>query len=237
MTLRLTEINTKKFIGTVLECEGNGDGNNTMDENNTMARMPKHRELDLYDYIDVLTGKEQVKTNDGDIVGRHLEEVLAAKLNATLDKFEEPDLPELGVNLKSGGLNAKQNTIGSITDKRFKNMNDTARHEWLKSHTEKWHYTPRSDEIGMTGGSYNINMEEGTHGGLLLQTQFEEICNKIDNFVLSHNDKNWPRCLSDDKGMWAEYDRTSNSWKFRMSKKNRIKLELRDNMFDNMFEL
>ena len=26
MTLRLTEINTKKFIGTVLECEGNGDG-------------------------------------------------------------------------------------------------------------------------------------------------------------------------------------------------------------------
>ena len=89
-----------------------------------MARMPTNKELDLYDYIDVLTGKEQVETNDSDIVGRHLEEVLADKLDATLDKFEEPDLPELGVNIKSGGLKAAQNTIGSISYKKFKNMND-----------------------------------------------------------------------------------------------------------------
>lgn len=202
-----------------------------------MARMPTHKELDLYNYTDVLTGKQQVETNDSDIVGRHLEEVLADKLDAKLDKFEEPDLPELGVNIKSGGLKTPQNTIGSISAEKFKTMNDTSRYEWFKSHTEHWHYIPRCDEIGLTGGSYNIDMSEGTHGGLLLQQQFEEISNKIDNFILAQDDKNWPTCKSDDKGMWAEYSRESNSWKFRISKRNRRKIESRDNMFDNMFDL
>lgn len=202
-----------------------------------MARMPKNKELDLYDYVDVMTGKHNVKTNDGDVVGRHLEIVLADQLGAKLDKFEEPDLPELGVNIKSGGLKVAQNTMASISADKFRNMSDDARYEWLKLHTEHWHYIPRCDEIGMTGGSYNINAAEGTHGGDLLKKQFVEICNKIDNFVLSHDDRNWPSCKSDDKGMWAEYNRETHSWKFRQSKKNRRKIESRDNTFDKLFKL
>ena len=202
-----------------------------------MARMPKHRELDLFDYRGVMTGEIRVETNDPDNVGRHLEQVVADQCDAELDLFEEPDLPELGVNIKSGGLRTAQNTIGSISAQRFDAMSTEQRYQWFKDHSERWHYIPRCDELGLTGGSYNINASEGTHAGELLKSQFEDVCNKIDYFVLTSTDINWPRCVSDDKGLWAEYDRKNNLWKFRQSRVNRRRVELRDNMFDNVFEL
>ena len=42
-----------------------------------MARKPNHKELDLYDYSGVVSGKIKVQTNAQDKVGRYIEQVIA----------------------------------------------------------------------------------------------------------------------------------------------------------------
>lgn len=203
-----------------------------------MARKPKHKELDLYDYSGVITGSIKVETNTEDKIGRHLEEVIADQCDAKLDLFDEPDLPEVGVGIKTGNINVAQNTLGTMTHHRFSNMDYDSRYEWFKRHTEQWHYVNRNDELGLTGGSYNINAKEGSHGGNLYKQQFDEICEKIDKISkvdLDMDPRNWPRVTSEDKGMWAEYNKDTGSWRFRISKKNRRTIEKRDNTFDNIF--
>ena len=119
-------------------------------------------------------------------------------------------------------------------------MNGDQRYEWFKNHTERWHYVNRNDELGLTGGSYNIDASEGSHGGNLYKQQFDQICRKIDiipKVDLDTDPRNWPRVTSDDKGMWAEYNKDSASWRFSVSKKNRRTIEKRDNTFDKHFVL
>ena len=205
-----------------------------------MARKPKHKELDLYDYSGVITGSIKIETNNEDKIGRHLEEVIANQCDAKLDLFDEPDLPEVGVGIKTGNYNVKQTTVGTISHNRFSGMSEDQRYEWFKKHTEHWHYVDRYDELGLTGGSYNINAAEGSHGGELYKEQFEQICRKIDNTSkvdLDTDPRNWPRLTSEDKGMWGEYNKNTGSWKFRISKKNRRTIEKRDNTFDKHFAM
>ena len=90
-------------------------------------------------------------------------------------------MPEVGVNIKSGGQKVAQNTIGTIVYRKFADMTCEERYDWFKKHTESWHYVPREDELGLTGGSYNINASEGTYAGELYKEQFEEISERIDN--------------------------------------------------------
>jgi len=205
-----------------------------------MARKPKHKELDLYDYSGVITGSIKIETNNEDKIGRHLEEVIANQCDAKLDLFDEPDLPEVGVGIKTGNYNVKQTTVGTISHNRFSDMSEDQRYEWFKKHTEHWHYVDRYDELGLTGGSYNINAAEGSHGGELYKEQFEQICRKIDNTSkvdLDTDPRNWPRLTSDDKGMWGEYNKNTGSWRIRISKKNRRTIEKRDNTFDKHFNM
>ena len=204
-----------------------------------MARKPNHKELDLYDYSGVVSGRIKVETNAQDKIGRYVEQVLADKCEAKLNLFEEPDLPEVGVNIKSGGQKVAQNTIGTIVYRKFSDMTYKDRYDWFKKHTESWHYVPREDDLGMTGGSYNINASEGTYAGELYKQQFEEICEKIDKLSkvdLDIDDRNYPRVKSNDKGMWAEFDKEKQTWRFRQSRKNRRRIEARDNKFNDIFE-
>ena len=46
----------------------------------------------------------------------------------------------------------------------------------------------------------------------------------------------YPRVLSSDKGMWAEFDKEKQTWRFRQSRTNRRRIEARDNKFNDIFE-